>query len=149
MGALPAGLLRLHIQHEIKGSSASFAVCLNKSLNGAVVGPLDISRKETSWHLTCLLVISQAFTADAFSGTWFIGTVAPGFVCLDFTFSHGNSFRKSQPLPSLVEPAAEQKRGDGDSLNFDSPAGNTPAPAIAHHPLHGILLRITVAAVYL
>jgi hypothetical protein len=83
-----------------------FLVSLDKSLNRAVVSPLDISGEETGWQFAQPLVIGQAFAANTFPGAWFIGAVALGFVLFDFAFSHHGSSRKSQLLSSLVESAA-------------------------------------------
>jgi hypothetical protein len=61
---------------------------LNKPLYGTVVGPLHILREIASWQLARLQMVSDAFAANAFSATGFVGAVAIRFVLLDFTFSH-------------------------------------------------------------
>ena len=63
-------------------------IALNKLLYGTVVGPLDILREIARWQLARLLMVSDAFAANAFSATGFVGAVAIRFVWLDFTLSH-------------------------------------------------------------
>jgi hypothetical protein len=63
-------------------------IALNKPLYGTVVGPLHILREIASWQLARLQMVSDAFAANAFSATGFVGAVAIRFVLLDFTFSH-------------------------------------------------------------
>jgi hypothetical protein len=70
---------------------SSLAVGLDKSLDGPVISPLDISREVTGRQFTQLLVICKTFAAYTFSGARLVGAVALNFILLNFAFSHGNS----------------------------------------------------------
>jgi hypothetical protein len=74
-------------------------IALNKPLYGTVEGPLHILREIARWQLTRLLMVSDAFAANAFSATGLVGAVAIRFVLLDFTLSH---IRSTFDMPGLL-----------------------------------------------
>ena len=63
-------------------------IALNEPLYGTVIGPLYILRKIARWQLTRLLMVSDAFAANAFSAAGLVGAVAIRFVLLDSTLFH-------------------------------------------------------------
>ena len=63
-------------------------IALNKPLYGAVIGPLHILGEIARWQLPRLLMVSDAFAANAFSAAGLVGAVAIRFVLLDFTLFH-------------------------------------------------------------
>jgi hypothetical protein len=69
-------------------TSNSVFVDLDESPQRAVIGSLDIIRKETGWKLIRAPVILDAFAADALPAAWFIRTVAFLQVLFAVTFFH-------------------------------------------------------------
>ncbi len=88
-------------------------IALNKPLYGTVVGPLHILREIARWQLTRLLMVSDAFAANAFSATRLVGAVAIRFVLLDFTLSH---IRSTFDMPGFTSPCQDDDGGENAGL---------------------------------